>query len=69
MGLTLGWWTMINYCELDYSYVGFYFIDSGGQGGTLIAFGEVWERSLKHGLGLKNDSFGLSMVCLGGLKL
>ena len=59
MVLTLGWWTMQHRCELDYSSVGFDFVGSGGQGGTLISPRKPWERCLKWLTWSINDSFGL----------
>ena len=47
MVLTMGWWTMENRREIDYSSVGFVFMGSGGQGVTLNSYGEAWERNLK----------------------
>ena len=48
MGLTLGWWTMQNCSDLDYGTVGFDFVGSGEEGGSLISPEKTWERSLKH---------------------
>ena len=45
-GLTKSCWNMERSCEIDYGTVGFDFMSSGGQGGTLIDFGKTWEKSL-----------------------
>ena len=55
--------------ERNYSSVGFDFMASGGQGGAFNASREVWEFGLKHWSGLSCVSFGLSLVCLGVIKL
>ena len=52
MVLMLGWWTMENRHDIDYNSVGFVFVGSGGQGGTLNSYGEAWERNLKCGVGI-----------------
>ena len=41
MGIMLGWWTMEILHELHYSSMGFYFMGSGGHGGTLISLGKM----------------------------
>ena len=49
--------------------VGLDLIDNGGEGGDFNASREEREGSLKSCLGWENDSFGLLLVCLGGLNL
>ena len=56
-------------CEQNYGTMGLDLTDSGGQGGDLNSSREALEGSLKHWLGWENDSFGLLLVCLGGLNL
>ena len=48
--------------EQNYRAMGFNLMDSGGQGGDFKYSREAWEGSLKHWLGLKNDSFGFFLV-------
>ena len=55
--------------ERNYSYEGFDFMAGGGQGGEFNVSREVREFGLKCWLGMEHNSFGLSLVGMGGLKL